>query len=55
MRATLAGLANQRVSYDNCARCYMFLNKKRQYLLNHAQFTRIVKFWHIGNVPPMIS
>ena len=28
---------------------------KTQYLLVHASFTRIVVFWHIGNVPPMIS
>ena len=26
-----------------------------QYLLIHAPFTRIVVFWHIGNVPPVIS
>ena len=28
---------------------------KTQYILIHALFTRIVVFWHIGNVPPMIS
>ena len=28
---------------------------KTQYLLIHAPFTRIVVFWHIGNVPPTIS
>ena len=27
----------------------------QEYLLIHAPFTRIVVFWHIGNVPPMIS
>ena len=32
-----------------------FWTKKTQYLLIHAQFTRIVIFWHIGNVPPTIS
>ena len=31
------------------------LNIKRNNLLIHAPFTRIVVFWHIRNVPPMIS
>ena len=34
---------------------YAFEQKKTQYLLIHAQITRIVIFWHIGNVPSMIS
>ena len=34
--------------------CKVF-EHKMQYLLIHAPFTRIVVFWHIGNVPPMIS
>ena len=33
---------------------YVF-EHKMQFLLIHASFTRIVVFWHIGNVPPMIS
>ena len=33
---------------------YVF-EHKTQYILIHASFTRIVVFWHIGNVPPMIS
>ena len=33
---------------------YVF-EHKAQYILIHAPFTRIVVFWHIGNVPPMIS
>ena len=37
-----------------CKVLYVFEQNKRQ-LLIHAQFTRIVIFWHIGNVPPMIS
>ena len=32
---------------------YVF-EHKRKYLLIHAPFTRIVVFWHIGNVPPLI-
>ena len=47
-------------SFHRCGRqlcevLYVFEQKKTQYLLIHAQFTRIVIFWHIGNVPPMIS
>ena len=37
-----------------CKMLYVF-EHKTQYLLLHAPFTRIVVFWHIGNVPPMIS
>ena len=37
-----------------CKVLYVF-EHKAQYLLIHAPFTRIVVFWHIGNVPPMIS
>ena len=33
---------------------YVF-EHKTQYILIHAPSTRIVLFWHIGNVPPMIS
>ena len=33
---------------------YVF-EHKTQYILIHASFTPIVVFWHIGNVPPMIS
>ena len=28
---------------------------KAQYLLIRAPYTRIVVFWHISNIPPMIS
>ena len=55
MRAPLAAkrlVVNQQGSYDNCARCF---EHKAQYLLIHAPFTRIVVFWHIGKVLPMIS
>ena len=37
-----------------CKVLYVF-EHKTQYLLIHAPFTRIVVFWHIGNVTPMIS
>ena len=34
--------------------CKVF-ERKTQYFLIHAPFTRIVVFWHSGNLPPMIS
>ena len=37
-----------------CKVLYVF-EHKTQYILIHALFTRIVVFWHIGNVPQMIS
>ena len=33
----------------------MFIEHKTQYLLINAPYIHIVVFWHIGNVPPMIS
>ena len=33
---------------------YVF-EHKTQYLLIHAPYTRIVVFWHISNIPLMIS
>ena len=37
-----------------CKVLYIFEHKTQDHLIN-APFTRIVVFWHIGNVPPMIS
>ena len=37
-----------------CNVLYVF-EDKGQYILLHAPFTRIVVFWHIGNVHPIIS
>ena len=53
MRATLA--ASRELTgklWQLCKLLYVFKQKKEY---THAQFTRIVIFWHIGNVPPMIS
>ena len=37
-----------------CKVLYVF-EHKTQYLLIHALFIRVVLFWRIGNIPPMIS
>ena len=36
-------------------RTAMCFEHKTQYLLIRAPYTRIVVFWHISNIPPMIS
>ena len=42
-------------SYDKTTRTAVCFEHKMQYLLIHAPYTRIVVFWHISNIPPMIS
>ena len=54
-RATLAASREPAGKlWQLCQVLYVF-EQKTQYLLTHAQFTRILIFWHIVNVPPMIS
>ena len=55
MRATLAASREPAWKlWQLCKVLYVF-EQKTQYFLIHAQFTRMVIFWHIGNVPLMIS
>ena len=42
-------------SYDKTTRSAICFDHKTQYLLNRAPYTRLVVFWHISNIPPMIS
>ena len=42
-------------SYDKTTRSAICFEHKTQYLLIRAPYTRIVVFWHISNIPPMIS
>ena len=54
MRASLAACREPAGKlWQLCKVLYVFEHKV-QYILIHAPFTRIVVFWHIGNVPPMI-
>ena len=41
-------------SYDKTTRTAICFEHKTQYLLIYAPYTRIVVFWHISNIPPMI-
>ena len=42
-------------SYDKTARIAICFEHKTQYLLIRDPYTRIVVFWHISNIPLMIS
>ena len=42
-------------SYDKTTQTAICFEHKTQYLLIRAPYTRIVVFWHISNIPPMIS
>ena len=42
-------------SYDKSTRTAICFEHKTQYLLIRAPYARIVIFWHISNIPPMIS
>ena len=42
-------------SYDKATRTAIWFEHKTQYLLIRAPYTRIVVYWHINNIPPMIS
>ena len=42
-------------SYDKTTRTAICFEHKTEYLLICAPYTRIVVFWHISNIPPMIS
>ena len=42
-------------SYDKATRPAICFEHKTQYLLIRAPYTRIVVFWHIGNIHTMIS
>ena len=42
-------------SYDKTTRTATCFEHKTQYLLIRAPYTCIVVFWHISNIPPMIS
>ena len=42
-------------SFDKTTRTAICFELKTQYLLIRAHYTRIVVFWHISNIPPVIS
>ena len=54
IRAPPGGLSRTSQSYDKIARTAVCFEHKTQYILICAPYTRIVVFWHITNIPPMI-
>ena len=42
-------------SYDKTTRTAICFEHKTQYLLIRDPYTRIVVFWHISKIPPMIG
>ena len=42
-------------SYDKTTRTAICFEHKTQYLLIRAPYTHIVVFWHVRNIPPIIS
>ena len=57
IRAPSCGLSRtSRKFWQDYSNCYIIcFEHKTQYLLIRAPYTRIVVFWHISNIPPMIS
>ena len=55
MRAPLAACREPAGKLWQLSKVLLVFEHKAQYFLIHAPFTHIVLFWHIGNVPPVIS
>ena len=55
MPATLAACRESAGRLWQLCKVLYVYEHKTQYILIHAPFNRIMIFWHIGNVPPMIS
>ena len=55
MRAPSGACREPAGSYDKTTRAAICFEHKTQYLLICAPYTRIVVFWHISNISPMIS
>ena len=55
MRAPLAACHEPAGKLRQLCKVLYVFEHKTQYILIHAPFIRIMVFWHIGNVPLMIS
>ena len=54
-RRPQAACHEQAGSYDKTTRTAICFEHKTQYILIRAPYTRIVVFWHISKIPPVIS
>ena len=55
MRAVLAACHGLAMDYNIVPLVLYVFRHKTQYALIHAPYTHIVVFWHIGNIPLVIS
>ena len=55
MRTSLAACRELALDYNTHPKLLHVFEHKMKYVLIHAPYTRIVIFWHISNIPPMIS
>ena len=54
MRAPLAGCRKLALDYNTLPKL-LYVFEHETYVLIHAPYTCIVVFWHISNIPQMIS
>ena len=55
MRAALGACREPALDYNTLPKLLYVFEHKTFYILLHAPYTHIVVFWHISNIPPMIS
>ena len=55
MRTTLAACRELALDYNTYQKLLHVFEHKTKYVLIHGPKTRIAVFWHISNIPPMIS
>ena len=55
MQVPLTACREIALDYNTLPKLLYVFEHKTWYVLIHAPYTRIVVFWHISNIPPMIS
>ena len=55
MQAPLAVCRKLSLDYNTFPKLLYVFEHKTKYILIHAPYARIVVFWYIINIPPMIS
>ena len=55
MRTPLAACCEPAGKLQQLCKVLYVFEHKTQYLLIHAPYARILAFWHISHIPPMIS
>ena len=55
MRAPQAACRKLALDYNTLSKLLYVFEHKKWYVSIHASYTRILVFWHISNILPMIS